>query len=319
MPANRGPLPGSWGTGHMLVALVDPSFYDEFIGDMLKHQDEVAGFGHLLWIRELMHERGLGEPAKRTAPKPVIGAEAFRVGPPYRAVLEGRLERGVEAGATYEWDLDRDGAPDHTGRTMEHRFTKPGNHFVLLKVTDSRGRTGFAQATVVVSPLGAGKGAGRITGACWKGIGGDGLAALTKNARFPDSPDERFEAKALELPRSFGDAYGTVMEGYLHPPASAEYTFFISSDDQSELWLSTGPDPARAVKVASVPGYADKNQWTKFDAQRSRPVALEEGRRYYFRVLHKEGTGGDHVSVAWRVEGMKEPELVAGEYLSPVR
>ncbi|MHC4248944.1 MAG: PA14 domain-containing protein [Planctomycetota bacterium] len=314
-----GGVPGSWGTGHMLVALVDPSFYDEFIGDMLKAQDEVAGFGHLLWIRELLHERGLGAPAERTAPKPVIRAEAFRVGPPYRVVLTAELERGDKAGARYEWDLDRDGKPEHTGRTMEHTFTRPGNHFVLLRVTDAKGRTGFAQATVIVSPLGPGKGAGKITGAGWKGIGGDGIAALTGDARFPNSPDERFEAKALELPRGFGDAYGTMMEGYLHPPADAGYTFYIASDDQSELWLSPDADPARAVRVASVPDYTGKGEWTKSDSQRSRPVALAKDRKYYFRVLHKEGSGGDHVSVAWRIDGMDKPELVEGEYLSPVR
>jgi len=314
-----GGVPGSWGTGHMLVAFVDPSFYDEFIGDMLRKQDEVASFGHLLWIRELMLERGLGEPAGRTAPKPVISAETFRIGPPYRAVLTAELERGEGAGAKYEWDLDRDGAPEHTGRTMEHTFDGPGNYFVLLKVTDAKGHSGFARAAVVVSPLGPGKGTGSVTGACWKGIGGDGIAALTGDVRFPDSPDERFEAKALELPRSFGDGYGTMMEGYLHPPASGEYTFYIASDDQGELWLSPDSDPARAVRVASVSDYTGKGEWAKSDSQRSKPVALAKDREYYFKVLHKEGSGGDHVSVAWRIEGMDEPELIEGEYLSPVR
>ena len=51
---------------------------------------------------------------------------------------------------TYEWDFNRDGTADYTASTIKHSFDTAGDHFVLLKVTDEKGRVSFDQATIIV-------------------------------------------------------------------------------------------------------------------------------------------------------------------------
>ena len=45
---------------------------------------------------------------------------------------------------------------------------------------------------------------------------------------------------------------------------------------------------------------------------------LTAGQAYYIKALHKEGTGGDNIAVAWLMEGScKEREVISGSYLFP--
>ena len=56
---------------------------------------------------------------------------------------------------------------------------------------------------------------------------------------------------ALDMqPVDWAEQYGARISGYLHPPGTGSYTFWISSDDGSQLWLSTDDDPANLSLVA---------------------------------------------------------------------
>lgn len=104
------------------------------------------------------------------------------------------------------------------------------------------------------------------------------------------------------------DNYGSYIRGYLEAPANGAYTFYIASDDNSELWLSTNSSAANKVLIAKVDstvsgGWANPREYTKGAAQKSAAINLVVGQSYYFEVLHKEGGGGDSVSVAWLMPG----------------
>ena len=43
---------------------------------------------------------------------------------------------------------------------------------------------------------------------------------------------------------------------------------------------------------------------------------MEAGRKYYIEALHKEGTGGDNVAVAWSGPGITQ-QVIEGKCLSP--
>ena len=117
---------------------------------------------------------------------------------------------------------------------------------------------------------------------------------------------------------NWADNYGTRIRGYLYPITDGEYTFCIASDASSQLWLSTDDNPANADRIAYVP---DSNtaarQWDKYSGQNSGPVWLAAGGKYYIEVLHKEGTGDDHVAVAWEGPYLSR-QIIDGTYLSPV-
>ncbi|MCB9157603.1 MAG: NPCBM/NEW2 domain-containing protein, partial [Caldilineaceae bacterium] len=109
--------------------------------------------------------------------------------------------------------------------------------------------------------------------------------------------------------------YGVRIRGYVAPPRTGSYTFWIASDDNSELWFTTiGSDstnPSLAQKLAWVKGATDIQQWDKYPEQQSSSIFLEAGKLYYIEALHKEGSGADYISAAW--SGPDLPQQVINE------
>src|SRR2546429_1231350 len=55
---------------------------------------------------------------------------------------------------------------------------------------------------------------------------------------------------------------------------TGSYTFWISSDDNSTLFLSTDETPAKVQTIAYVPGWTTSREWTKYAEQQSAPLSL---------------------------------------------
>jgi len=103
-------------------------------------------------------------------------------------------------------------------------------------------------------------------------ISGGAVANLTSAPNFPDRPDEEFIENAFEAPSNFADNYGQRMRALLVPPVTGNYTFWISSDDNSVLYLSTDADPAHKVQIASVTSWTNARQWTNYPSQNPPPL-----------------------------------------------
>ena len=87
---------------------------------------------------------------------------------------------------------------------------------------------------------------GSISYALYDGIGtGNLVSDLTSNARFPNDPSSEKQMPSFEGDSNRADGYGAVMRGYLIPPVAGSYTFWIATDDNGELWLSTSTNPAQ--------------------------------------------------------------------------
>jgi uncharacterized delta-60 repeat protein len=154
---------------------------------------------------------------------------------------------------------------------------------------------------------------GSILREYWMNIAGKEVTAIPVNAKpYSSSQITKFEA-----PSNIGDNYGQRIRGYLCAPASGNYTFYIASDDNSELWLSATDSPASKRKIASVTGWARNGDWVKYPSQKSAIIALEKGKRYYIEALHKEATSGDNLAVAWTIPGSSSIAIIPGSVLSP--
>lgn len=153
---------------------------------------------------------------------------------------------------------------------------------------------------------------GRITREEWSNVQGSRVSDIPLNS----PPSSETELTLFET-ESLGIHYGARVRGYICPPSSGTYVFWISSNDHSELWLSTDDDPANKVRIAYVSGATNLRQWDKFPSQESSPVLLTQGKKYYIEALHKQGVGTDHLSVGWRApnEGLERP--IPGSRLSP--
>jgi hypothetical protein len=188
----------------------------------------------------------------------------------------------LESGKTYYWRVDESNPPNPTvkGDVWSFRTTLPG--------------------------------LGTIVYETWQNISGTDLDALKSDMRYPGSPDSIDELTRFDIDENMDD-YGGRIHGWLYAPATGDYTFWLCTDDEGELWLSTSDDPGDVVRIAHEPSWAAYNNF----AQKSDPIPMEGGNKYYISALWKEGGGGDHCQVAWQGPGVPERTVIPGTNLSP--
>lgn len=150
-------------------------------------------------------------------------------------------------------------------------------------------------------------------------ISGNYISYLTSAASYPLYPSSYAIEPKFELdPYNIGNNYGSRWRAYLCPPYDGEYTFWISSDDHSELYISPNQSEAAKSRIARVNGWTSSRQWDKYPSdQQSAPITLVGGQLYYIEALHKEGSGGDNLAVAWNGPGVSGVNVIAGQYLVP--
>jgi hypothetical protein len=192
-----------------------------------------------------------------------------------------------------------------------------GTYVITYDVTDS---DGYASPTVTRTVTVGPPVLGSITREIWYGLNsGAKVSTLTDNARYPDDPTSVDTITVFDSAPG-GTTYGQRVHGYLHPTVSGDYTFWIASDESSQLWMNTsGTDPANITKIAEVhfTNYTGYQEWDKFTQQQSVTISLTAGQAYYIRALHKQAWGSQHMEVAWQGPGFGL-QIIPGSVLSPM-
>jgi len=164
-------------------------------------------------------------------------------------------------------------------------------------------------------------GTGQILREIWQNITptGTAISLLYNWPDFPNNPTSSDMLTEFATDPSW-DQYGGRIHGWLYVPVSGagDYTFYITSDDNGQLWLSTDEDPANAQLIAQETGSRGLYAWPATGEEVSAPITLAGGKSYYISALWKEGSGGDHCAVGWQgpLTG-NEIEVIAGCFLSP--
>jgi hypothetical protein len=135
----------------------------------------------------------------------------------------------------------------------------------------------------------------------YSGIAGTSVADLTSNVNFPNNPSTQEVLADFEAPTDVAEDYGQRLTAYVVAPTTGNYVFWIASDDNSTLFLSTDDTPAKKRVIASVPGWTTSRAWGTYPQQQSSAIALVAGQRYYIEALMKEGGGGDNLAVRWQL------------------
>lgn len=193
---------------------------------------------------------------------------------------------------------------------------------------------------------------GLISGKAFLGVPGTGVASLTGHPRFPDSPDvlqypSYFEWNATgdiaTPPGNWADNYGTQIVGYFYPPATGTYIFYLASDDNASLYLSTDGTAANKKLIAQETAWSNPREyfssggnsnlaskdssqfagteWPEKDASGLAIITLQANQPYYIEALAKEGGGGDNLSVAVADAAgtIDSSAPIPGDYLSSDR
>ena len=231
---------------------------------------------------------------------------------------------------------------DHNGvKTAEHwgwvdlgvlKFATPGLQQLRI-LTDQKG---FAVSHLVVGASRQGppreselrdlarlrppvdfRPSGTILRELWRNLPGPHIAELTSCPRFQEGkPDEAGPITCVDS-WNMGENYGCRIRGYVHPPATGAYTFWVASDDQGELWLSPDDNPAKKQKICGCPHAVGHRDWNADPAQKSSPITLAAGRRYYLEVLQKQGNGPEHVAAGWQLPDGTMERAIPPSRLSP--
>jgi hypothetical protein len=125
-----------------------------------------------------------------------------------------------------------------------------------------------------------------------------------------------------------GDNYTDRLMTLFVAPATTNYIFFVCSDDDSDLWLSTDSTSLNKRLIAQEANWANKDEWVSFEggavgdtAKRSdkytpdggvtfpfkNGIPLVAGQKYWIEAVHHEGGGGDNVGATFKYVGEPDP------------
>lgn len=183
-------------------------------------------------------------------------------------------------------------------------------------ITSAGGAVTSVVARLVVTNTGA-----LVAGGLWRdvftGISGGSVSSLTNAAAFPRISDASGVVTNAEGTADYADSFGERWTGWVKPAETASYRFILTSDDASELWLSTTEHPAQKTRIANIGSYTGQRDWP--NGSKSSYFTLEAGKRYYVEVLHKDDGGADHCAFTWQKQGDTTPTngapALGGEFL----
>jgi hypothetical protein len=292
---------------------------------------------------EALHKEGTGGDnlsVSTDGSLPIAGSNLSPYGAPAGpAILVQPVDVGVVVGGLSKFSVGLDIPP---GGTTTIKWTKNGtdiansntnsltlpaavagdNAAKIKAVITSGGATvTSSEATLYVATVSNTYAVGVVKFEAYNDINGTAVSDLTSNSKYTSgTPDDVKVLSAIDSPNGYGDNYGAKVSGFITPPTSGSYRFFIRSDDASELWLSTNDKESSAVKIAEEtdccdafvePDVANDDGATFATSQ---PINLVAGTKYAFYALLKEGGGGDYVQVAARKEG----DTTAAASLTPL-
>lgn len=160
----------------------------------------------------------------------------------------------------------------------------------------------------------------------YRSITGNTIDDFTRSPQYPNSPD-RIDTVSSFGSRDVGPDCGTRLTGFVTPTATGSYVFYIAADDQAELYGSPNDNPSDKPRIAFEPQWAQYRDYlgtarrtASRPENKSAAVNMEAGRSYYVEAPHKNGGGGDYISVAWQRPSASPPvngsAPIAGTFLS---
>lgn len=152
----------------------------------------------------------------------------------------------------------------------------------------------------------------------WTNLPGRAVDDLVKSPAYQRAPDVVTDVTLAEAPSNWGDNYGERLTGYVIAPADGNYTFWLAGDDGCQLALSRSDSATPLEVIAKVSDWTLSREWERAAEQKSRPIPLKAGQRYYLQALHKEGLASDYLAIGWQLpDGTIERPIPGNRLATP--
>lgn len=126
---------------------------------------------------------------------------------------------------------------------------------------------------------------------------------------------------SFDAPTGVADNYTQRISGFFIPPSNGKYIFFVSADDDADLFVSTDENPANKVLVASEVQWSNQRQWlntgdgtdnagdpgTKRSDNSVGAIQMTANKRYYIEGVQHEGGGGDNFAATFKLDTQDDP------------
>lgn len=157
-----------------------------------------------------------------------------------------------------------------------------------------------------------------LLGEFFPGIPGGEVSHLKAAEAFQNNQPARIQSLGrFQIREDNEDAYGMRISGYLKPPRTGDYVFYLSSDDEGELYISEDESEDKFQLIAFVKrgpsgignesGRTPFGEWGKNPTTISKRIYLEAGQRYSIKALLKQSMMNPHLAVTWQMPGDPPP------------
>jgi hypothetical protein len=129
---------------------------------------------------------------------------------------------------------------------------------------------------------------------------------------------------SFETPSGQGSSYAERVSGFFIAPLTTNYVFYLASDDDSDLFLSTDASPTNKHIIAQETKWSNSRNWftsgggSVLPSKRSdqftgttwptgNTITLTGGVQYYLEADHHQGSGGDGFAATFKFAGAPDP------------
>jgi hypothetical protein len=148
--------------------------------------------------------------------------------------------------------------------------------------------------------------------------------ANLENPSYTNSPTKVTYLTSFETPSGQGSSYAERISALFTAPTTTNYVFFLASDDDSDLFLSTDSTPANKRLIAQETAWSNSREWltsggsSVLASKRSdtfagttwptgNTISLTAGVQYYLEGVHHQGNGGDGFAATFKFAGAADP------------
>ena len=145
-----------------------------------------------------------------------------------------------------------------------------------------------------------------------------------ENPSYAGQPSFVNYLSACETPSGQGINYAERVSCFFTPPVTTNYVFFVCSDDDSDLFLSTDATSANKHLIAQETAWSNSREWTTsaggsvLASKRSdqftgttwpggNTIHLQAGVSYYLEADHHQAGGGDDFAATYKFATAPDP------------